>query len=258
MKLSGTTSIVTGASRGIGLGIAKRFAAEGSRVVLCARDQELLERAVREIHAEGAAAAAIALDLRLPEAPQSLVDFAVSSFGSVDIVVNNAGATKRGKFLELSDADFADGFALKYFGAMRLSRAAWPHLKKSGGSLLFISGAGGRTPGAEFAIGGSVNAAILSLTKALAELGIEDGVQVNCINPGAVRTSRYTVRLEAMAKELGVEPAKAEADFVREHKVTRIGEVEDIGALAAFVVSNEGRLLQGSLIDMDAGSTKTI
>jgi len=142
--------------------------------------------------------------------------------------------------------------------ALCVSRAQLGHLKASRGSLLFISGAGGRTPGAEFSIGGSVNAALLSLTKALAELGIEDGVQVNCINPGSVRTARYTVRLNALAKQLGLEPADAEAEYVREHRVTRIGEVEDIAALAAFVVSAEGRLLQGSLIDMDAGSTKTI
>jgi len=227
-------------------------------VVLCARGQALLDRAVGEIRAAGGSAAAIALDLRLPETPQRLVDFAVAEFGGLDIVVNNAGATKRGKFVELTDEEFADGFALKYFGAVRVSRAAWPHLKQSRGSLLFISGAGGRTPGAEFAIGGSVNAALLSLTKALAEQGIQDGVQVNCINPGSIRTARYTTRLNALAAENGVEPAAAEAGFVREHGITRIGEVEDIAALAAFMVSPEGRLLQGSLIDMDAGSTKTI
>jgi len=227
-------------------------------VALCARDQGLLDQAVGEIRAAGGTASAISLDLREPEAPARLVDFAVAEYGGLDIVVNNAGATKRGKLLELTDGEFADGFALKYFGAMRVSRAAWPHLKTSRGSLLFISGAGGRTPGAEFTIGGSVNAALLSLTKALADQGIEDGVQVNCINPGSIRTARYTVRLEALAKQLGVEPASAEADYVREHRITRIGEVEDIAALSAFVVSPEGRLLQGSLIDMDAGSTKTI
>jgi len=257
-RLQGKTSIVTGASRGIGRAIAKRFAEEGSRVILTARDQGLLDQAVGEIGAAGGTASAIALDLREPESARRVVEFAVSHYGGVDIVVNNAGATKRGKFLQLTDAEFADGFALKYFGAMRVARAAWPHLKASGGSLLFISGSGGRTPGAEFTIGGSVNAALLSLTKALAEQGIDDGVQVNCINPGSIRTARYTVRLDALAKELGVAPAAAEADFVREHRITRIGEVEDIAALAAFMVAPEGRLLQGALIDMDAGSTKTI
>ena len=257
-RLSGTISIITGASRGIGCGIAKRFAAEGSRVVLCARHQQALDQAVGEIRNSGGVSAAIALDLREPEAPRALVDFAIQRFGGVHVVVNNAGATKRGNFLELTDADFADGFALKYFGAMRVTRAAWPHLKTSRGSLLFINGAGGRTPGAEFTIGGSVNAAILSFTKAMAELGIADGVQVNCINPGSIRTGRYTNRLNALAKELGVEPSRAEADYIGQHKITRIGEVADIAALSAFVVSPEGRLLQGSLIDMDAGSTKTI
>ena len=105
-------------------------------------------------------------------------------YGQIDIVVNNAGATKRGEFLQLTDEDWADGFALKFFGAMRLTREAWPHLKKQAGSVLNISGVGGRMPGPLFTIGGSVNAALLSFTKAMADIGIRDGVQVNAINPG--------------------------------------------------------------------------
>ena len=111
-------------------------------------------------------------------------------------MVNNAGATKRGDFETLTDDDFMDGFALKYFAAVRLTRAAWPHLKKQSGSIVNIVGAGGRTPGALFTIGGSVNAAVLSFTKAMSEKGIQDGVQVNAINPGPVRTARLAKQLE--------------------------------------------------------------
>lgn len=163
--------------------------------------------------------------------------------------MNNAGATKRGEFLDLTDDDFHDGFALKYFGAVRMTRAAWPHLKAAKGSLIFISGIGGRTPGAQFTIGGSVNAALLSFTKAIAELGVRDGVQVNAINPGSIRTARLAARMKS--------PSDEEA-FIRNATITRIGEPEDIAALVAFIASPEGRLLHGSLIDMDAGATKTI
>ena len=244
-------AIITGSSRGIGAAIATKLSAEGASVVLCARDAAALDAVAARI---GAAATTIALDLREPDSPARLAAFAIERYGRIDVAVNNAGATKRGDFATLTDADWADGYALKLFGAVRLTRAVWPHLVKTGGSLLNIAGTGGRTPGAEFTIGGSVNAALLSFTKAMAETGIRDGVQVNLINPGTVRTGRFAKRLEA----LGCDPADAERRFVESAGVTRVGEPEDIAALAAFVVSPAGRFLQGSLIDMDGGSTKTV
>ena len=233
MRLTNKVAIVTGSTKGIGKAIAERLTQEGATVVTTGRSE----------------GASLPVDLREPDAAQRIVDFAIAQHGRVDIVVNNAGATKRSNFLELTDADFEDGFALKYFGAVRLTRAAWPHLKASGGSMVYISGVGGRTPGAQFTIGGSVNAALLSFTKAMAELGIEDGVQVNCINPGTIRTERMKNRLKTPDEE---------AAFVKDSRVTKIGEPQDIAALVAFMVSPEGRFLHGSLIDADGGATKTI
>ncbi len=258
MKLNGKSAVVTGASRGIGKAIAARLAAEGAKVVLCARDADALNRAVQEIESTGGTAAALAVDLRPPESPARLAQFAAQKFGGIDIVVNNAGATKRGEFEKLTEEDWADGFALKFFGSVRLTRAAWPLLKSAAGSVIFISGVGGRTPGSQFTIGGSVNAALLSFTKAMAEAGIRDGVQVNCINPGTIRTDRFQTRLTAFAAEKGLDAGAAEQEYVREAGIARIGEPEDIAALVAFIASPEGRLLHGSLIDMDAGATKTI
>lgn len=258
MKLPNKTAIVTGASKGIGRAIAVRLAQEGARVVACARGSSALEQLVQEIESFGGAARAIALDLRTPENPARLAGFAVTSFGGIDIVVNNAGATKRGEFEALTDEDWADGFALKFFGSVRLTRAAWPHLKAASGSLIFISGVGGRTPGRQFTIGGSVNAALLSFTKAMAEAGIRDGVQVNAINPGTIRTARFETRLAAFAAERNIAVSAAEARYVHEANIARIGEPSDIAALVAFTASPEGRMLHGALIDMDAGATKTI
>jgi len=223
-----------------------------------ARNTEELASAVAEIKSTGGRTAALPLDLRIPENPAKLVQFAADQFGAIDIVVSNAGATKRGEFEELTEEDWNDGFALKFFGSVRLARAAWPHLKKSGGSLIFISGVGGRTPGRHFAIGGSVNAALLSLTKALADAGIRDGIQVNAINPGTIRTSRFETRLAAFAAERNLNVSEAEREYVKESNIARIGEPSDIAALVAFIAGPQGRLLQGALIDMDAGATKTI
>jgi NAD(P)-dependent dehydrogenase (short-subunit alcohol dehydrogenase family) len=247
-------AIITGASRGIGRAIAVRLAADGISVVLSARDAARLAQVVCEIESAGGQAAAIALDLRDAASAEHLTDFAQERFGGIDILINNAGATKRGEFTELSDEVWEDGFALKFFGAVRTSRAAWRHLKERRGSIVNIAGVGGRTPGPEFAIGGSVNAALLSLTKALADAGIRDGIQVNAVNPGPVRTDRLTARLASQ----GGDPSVAEEQFVRASQITRIGEPEEIAGLVAFIVSPAGRLLHGALIDMDGGQTKTL
>jgi 3-oxoacyl-[acyl-carrier protein] reductase len=239
------TAIITGSNRGIGRSIAERLAQDGVNVVLCARDEELLNETAKAI---GANTLAVPVDLRLPESAARVVEAAAARFGTVDIIVNNAGATRRGDFETLTDDDFIDGFALKYFAAVRMTRAAWPHLKKQRGSVVNIVGAGGRTPGAMFTIGGSVNAAVLSFTKAISEKGIQDGVQVNAINPGPVRTARLAAQLKDMSEDA----------FLQQHRIARIGEPADIAAMVAFVLTPHGRLLQGSLIDMDGGSTKTI
>ena len=256
--LQGKVAVVTGSSRGIGQAIAVRLARQGAHCILCARDADALAVVARQIDGSGGSADLIALDLRLPEAPALLVDFAIARFGRLDIVVNNAGATRRGEFTALTDDDWIDGFALKFFGAVRLTRAAWPHLKAARGSVLNIAGVGGRTPGAAFAVGGSVNAALLSFTKSLAVTGIADGVQVNAVNPGAIRTDRFQKRMRDLASRQGVDPATAERSFVSAEEVTRVGEPDDIAGLVAFVVGPEGRFLQGALIDMDGGATKTI
>jgi NAD(P)-dependent dehydrogenase (short-subunit alcohol dehydrogenase family) len=243
---AGKVAIVTGASRGIGRAIARRLAQSGASLILTARDRAALESLARE----AGNAASIPFDLRIPQSAHQIVDFALTTYGRIDIVINNAGATKRGEFLALSDDDWADGFALKFFGAMRLTRCAWPHLQAQSGSVVFISGIGGRTPGREFSIGGSVNAALLSLTKALADLGIAAGVQVNAINPGAIRTDRFQARL--------ARAAQTEQQFVEESGITRVGEPEDVAELVAYLVSPAGRFMHGSVIDIDGGQTKTL
>jgi NAD(P)-dependent dehydrogenase (short-subunit alcohol dehydrogenase family) len=256
--LAGEVIIVTGASRGIGRAIALRLARDGATIVLAARDGAALAKVAAEIEGAGGRAKWFAVDLRTPEAPAALVEAATKGHGAIDAVVNNAGATRRGDFFELSDADWADGFALKFFGAVRLTRTAWPHLKARKGSVLNIIGVGGRAPGAEFAIGGSVNGACLSFTKALADIGIRDGVQVNAINPGYIRTDRLRARLAAQAAEHGGSIEAAAAEIVRDANIVRIGEPEDVANLAAFVLSPQSGYLQGALIDLDGGQTKTV
>jgi NAD(P)-dependent dehydrogenase (short-subunit alcohol dehydrogenase family) len=256
--LAGKVAVVTGGSRGIGRAIALRLARERVQVVIAARDRAALAAAADEIVKTGGIVETFAADLSDPQAPAALAHAAVKAFGGIDIVVNNAGATRRGEFLELTEVDWMDGFALKFFGAVRLVRAAWPYLKERKGTVLNIIGTGGRTPGPEFTLGGSVNGAFLSFTKALADVGIRDGVQVNAINPGYIRTDRLQGWIKSVAAEVGGDLQAAEREMVRRAKIVRIGEPDDIASLAAFLLSPQNRLVHGALIDLDGGMTKTV
>jgi len=124
LGLKGKVALVTGSSRGIGRGAALALAAEGCGVMLTGRDQKALEDVAGKIRTMGPRAAISVLDLREPGAAEKLIEQVKRELGGLDILVNNAGATKRGDFLALTDADFADGYALKFFGHVRLARAA--------------------------------------------------------------------------------------------------------------------------------------
>jgi 3-oxoacyl-[acyl-carrier protein] reductase len=255
LHLAGKVAIVTGASKGIGRAIAQALAGEGMRLVVVARSRDLLEELVGPMGDRGVAVAA---DLMAHDAPARIVESALARFGGLDLVVNNAGSTKRGDFLALSEADWADGFGLKFFGAMRLCRAAWPHLRASAGAIVNIAGVGGRTGSAEFAIGGAVNAALLNLTKVLADRGITDGIRVNAVNPGGIATNRLQTRLRTFAAEHGIGLQDAEAQMARALGVARFGTPEEIARLVAFLASPQAAYCQGSIVDADGGQTRTL
>jgi len=253
--LSNKVAIVTGASRGIGKGIAETLSAEGMKVVLAARSQADLETLASSLPTE---ALVQAVDLREPEAGKQVVAATIEKFGKLDLLVNNAGTTKRGDFLTLPDGDWMDGFALKFYGAMRLARAAWPHLQAAQGAIINIIGIGGRTGSAEFTIGGAVNAALMNLTKALADRGIRDGVRVNAINPGSIATERLQTRIKNYAKENNIEFEQAARRMPQQMKIARFGEPAEIAQAVAFLASSQAAYIQGAILDVDGGTTRTL
>jgi NAD(P)-dependent dehydrogenase (short-subunit alcohol dehydrogenase family) len=258
LGLRGKVALVTGSSRGIGRGIALTLAQEGCDLMLTGRDEAALREAAAAVAQHGRRATYRILDLRDDKAPGELVAAVAESFGRLDILVNNAGGSKRGHFLELTDADWADGYALKLFAHVRLSRAAWPLLRDAHGSVVTIGGTGGRMPTAVFTIGSSVNAACAAFAKALADLGKADGVQVNTINPGHVETDRLWRRLKADMERTGLSEAEVRAQHVSDINLTRFGTPEDIAGLVAFMVSPRGRWLHGATIDMDGGEVRAL
>jgi 3-oxoacyl-[acyl-carrier protein] reductase len=258
LGLTGKVALVTGSSRGIGRGVALTLAEEGCDVMLTGRDESALGEVVREVEKRGRRAAYETADLRSDGAPAALVDAVKRRYGRLDILVNNAGTTKRGDFLSLTDTDWQDGYALKFFAHVRVARAAWPLLKENGGAVVTIGGTSGRLPIAAFTIGSSVNAACAAFAKALADLGKTDGVQVNTIHPSYVETERFWRRLKADMERTGKSEAEVREWHRQDINVTRFGTPEDIGGLIAFMVSPRGRWLHGATIDMDGGEVPSL
>jgi NAD(P)-dependent dehydrogenase (short-subunit alcohol dehydrogenase family) len=262
LNLQGKAALVTGASRGIGASIAQELAREGVQVCLAARDRVKLEEVAAGITAiSGSNRAAICpCDLRDPASADAAVATAVSAFGRLDILVNNAGATKRADFFALTEDDWMDGFALKFHGYVRASRAAWPHLRERHGCIVNIVGVGSRTGSAEFTIGGSVNVALLNFTKALADIGIKDGVRVNAINPGLIETERFGRNIERVTRLHDFASRdEAIAFLLKSHGgVARVGRPEEIGWLTAFLASEKADYMQGCIIDIDGGTTRSL
>ncbi|HXQ51273.1 MAG TPA: SDR family NAD(P)-dependent oxidoreductase [Stellaceae bacterium] len=258
LELRGKVALVTGASRGIGRGIAETLAKEGCKLLLTGRDEAALASVKAEALKRGAAAETMAIDLRGPDAGTTLVAAVNRTYGRLDILVNNAGTTTRGDFLTQGDDLWHEGFALKFFAHVRLTRAAWPLLCESHGSLVIIGGTAGKQPTANSIIGASVNGAINSFALALAQLGNDADVQVNVVSPGHVDTGRLQKRIDALKAETGLDEAAARERYRQTLGVSRLGLPRDVADLVAFVASPHGRWLHGTVIDQHGGQIHPI
>lgn len=257
-ELAGKVALITGGSRGIGRAIALELASAGCDVMLTARDRAALENVAAEVRGLGRKASIHAADLAADTEPAALIEALQRAFGRLDILVNNAGATKRGGFFEQSEAEWRDAFDLKFFGHVRLCRLAWPLLKANKGSVVFIAGTSPRAPVADSMIGAAVVAAMLAFMRALADLGKRDGVQVNAVNPGSIKTDRFRGRLAKVMKKTGLDETAATERHRQDLDITRFGVPEDIAGLVRFIVSPRGSLIHGTAIDMDGGQVSPL
>ena len=253
---AGKVVVVSGGSRGIGRGIAAAFAADGAQTVIAASSQANLDAAAEAI--AGCAALrpdVCAADLRREDGCEQVLRFVEQRHGRCDILVNSAGATRAGAFLGLAEDAWQDGFALKFFGCVRLCRLFWPLLATARGHVVNIIGGAARTPDPEFLIGGSVNAAMHNFTKGLSGLGKRDGVNVNAILPGMTETERVGQLFRQRAEAAGTSVDEVRAALIAKDGLARLGQPEDVAALALFLCTQSARHIQGTAIAVDGGAT---
>jgi NAD(P)-dependent dehydrogenase (short-subunit alcohol dehydrogenase family) len=256
MTLAGRTAVIGGGSKGIGLAIARRLAAEGADVFLLASNADRLKAAAEGIAAEtGRRAGWHAADLRTLAGCEA-AHAAAAVFGGCDILINSAGATRGGVFPEQPDDEMIDGMALKFHGAVRLCRLFWPALVASHGAVINIAGGFARTPAADFLVGGAVNAALSNFSKGLAAVGLRDDVIVNWLHPGLTVTERLEEIFTRRAEQQGKTRDQVEAESVAAEGLRRLGQPEDIAALVAFLCSPAGRHIHGACIPIDGGGAK--
>lgn len=248
MKLNNKVAIITGASKGIGKGIAIRYAHEGATVIVASRSMDLLSAIAEEINSEGGQALALKVDVRRSESIQGVVDKVVEKFGRLDIMVNNAGISMAHPSEDLSPEDWTRAVETDLFGVFYGCQSAGRQMmKQGGGCIVNITSAYGIVAAPMRAAYCASKAAGNMLTKVLASEWARKKIRVNAIAPGYIRTE-----LVQGVIDKGMLPVDA---IEKRTPQGRIGEVEDVLGAAVFLASEEAGFVTGSILSVDGGWT---
>jgi 3-oxoacyl-[acyl-carrier protein] reductase len=245
-KLTGKVAIVTGASKGIGAGIAKGLGAAGAAVVVnYASAKEGADRVVAEIKSKGGKALAVQGDVSKAADVKRLFDETKKSFGSLDVLVNNAGVFEFGPLEAVTEAEFHREFNTNVLGPLLTIQEALKHFGPKGGSVINISSVAGANPVPNSAVYAATKGAVDSITRGLAkELGSRN-IRVNAIAPGGVETEG--------THRIGVIGSDFEKQIVAETPLGRFGQPEDISRIAVFLASDDSGWLTGERITASGG-----
>jgi 3-oxoacyl-[acyl-carrier protein] reductase len=255
LGLKGKVVAITGGSDGIGKAAAMLFAAEGAKVAICARKIEGVNKVVEEIRKAGGEAFGMAADMSQADDPVKFIDGVAKHFGRLDVLVNNAGSSIRGPFLEQSDEAFKGDMELKVFGAIRCLRQAIPHMKKQGGGrIINITTVGAKQPGASSMPTTMSRAAGLVLTKSLSKEFAPDNILVNTVCIGLIKSGQH----ERRATAAGTPSEVHYAGMAGAVPVGRVGEASEAGSVILFLASNMASFVTGTSINVDGGASNVL
>jgi len=252
-------ALVLGGSGDIGAAVAMRLATDGYDILLSGRSAEKLR--VTAAHIERASSRRVwplAHDLREPDAADALVKDAIAAAGRIDVLACCAGEFKRGDLLTLSADDWQAGFGAMFFGAVNAVRASWPHLKKVRGRVVMIAGVFAYKPPAAGALPGALAAAVLNFTKSSGELGLRDGIAVNCVLPGPIAGRRLDENLTRLMASRGLSHDEALDAYAKQLGIERVGTPEDVAEAVAFLVSPKADFVRGASLVVDGGSLRAL
>ena len=245
-RFTGKVAIVTGASKGIGAGIAKRLASEGARLVVnYASSQADAEKVVAEIKDAGGEAIAVSGRVERLEDMQHLAAEAGRVFGGVDVLVNNAGTYDLAPLDALSEASYRKHFDINVYGLLVASRAVAKLFPASGGSIVNISSIVSTAAPPNGALYVGTKGAVDAITKSLAKELAPHRIRVNAVNPGLVATEGTS--------SAGILGSEFEAGFVAQTPLGRVGTPEDIAAAVAFLASNDASWITGETLKVAGG-----
>jgi 3-oxoacyl-[acyl-carrier protein] reductase len=255
LGLAGKVALVTAASAGLGLATAETLGREGARVAICAREPRALEAAAARLRSTGASeVASFVCDLTQAAQIESMVAAVVARFGTVHVLVNNAGGPRPGTFGDLADADWQRAFELTLMSAVRTTRAVLPCMRRQRwGRIVNVSSYSVKQPIPDIMLSNSLRLGVAGWAKTLAAEVARDNVLINTVAPGWTRTERVTQMLAARAAADGVTPAAAEARIVAGVPLGRLGEPQEIADAIAFLASERASFVTGTLLAVDGG-----
>lgn len=262
IRLDGRSALITGGSAGLGLAMAKEFAASGAEVAIVGRRPDVLERARREIAAVAAGRVhAVAADVATAEGTDLAFGSAVAAFGKVDILVNNAGKAQVGRFEDITDEVWQADFDLKLFAAVRLARHALPAMKeRKWGRIINVLATGAKAPRPGTAPTAVSRAAGLALTKVLAGEGAPHNVLVNALLVGLIDSDQW-VRRHAEIRAEGADDVSYDqflGKMAAGIPLGRVGRAEEFAAIACFLASDAGGYITGTGINVDGGVSPVV
>jgi len=255
LGLRGKVALVAAASRGLGFAVAEEFAREGARVAICSREESDVRAAEQRIAATGAETFAVAADLSTADGCERFVNGAVERFGSVDCLVSNAGGPTPGRFAQLDDAAWLRAVDLTLLSAIRLTRLALPALRKSGGSITYMTSSTVRQPTQypNLILSTSIRSAVQGMAKTLSAELAKEGIRVNAVQPGRIATDRLMSLEKDAAQRANVTIEAQHAEWERAIPLGRYGRAEEFASAVVYLASPRASYITGQSLLVDGG-----